>query len=100
MPRIAHVRTSVRSSHSARFTAPGSNPSTRAHSVNSAEDCTCACSPHTRETTAGQSAAGARAASPCRPTRQASTVSQLSCSATPRNLAHGERAVGSGCAGR
>ena len=88
MPRIAHVRTSERSVHSARLTAAGSSPSTRAHSVSSADDCTWACSPQMRETTAGHSAAGARCARPWRATRQAMTASQLSASDTPRNLTH------------
>ncbi len=95
VPRIAHVRTSVRSVHSARFTAPGSSPSTRAHSVSSAEDCTWACSPQMRETTACQSSAAARArARPWRATRQASTASQLSSSGTPRNLTHRDGGAG------
>ena len=45
MPRIAHVLTSARSSHSSRSTVPGSRPSRRAHSVSSADAATWACTP-------------------------------------------------------
>ena len=54
----AHVLTSVRSSHSARSTAPRSSPSTRAHSVSSADDVSCACRPAMSRTTSSAAARG------------------------------------------
>src|SRR5688572_9364406 len=50
VPRIAHVLTSVRSSHSALCTSTRFNPSTRAPIDSSAADTTCACTPSKRST--------------------------------------------------
>ena len=83
MPRIAQVLTSTRSSQSSRSTAPRSRPSTRAHTVSSAEEATCAWTPHRRATTARRSPAGAREANPWRAVRQASTASQVNRTIAP-----------------
>ena len=81
MPRIAHVLTSVRSSQSAAATSPGSRPSTRACSVSSADDMTCACTPHSSPATSSIAFAGARSSSRWRRVRHAATSLQDSSAA-------------------
>ena len=68
VPRMAHVLTSRRSSHSARSTSSRSSPSTRAHRVSSADDINWACRPQMRRTTSSASSrlrARRAAGAPC-----------------------------------
>jgi hypothetical protein len=61
VPRIAQSFTSERSVQSAFFTASGPSPSTRAHSVSSAEDMTWAWRPQSSEATFSIRRLGTRA---------------------------------------